>query len=83
MRFTHTRSGEAVSTGQVGNDRTRGSALRSRVRRFESCRGHLELGAQGPVTSGNAEAGVFAYVQEDAARSRSMSGSMDEAWTGS
>jgi hypothetical protein len=36
-----------------------------------------------PVTSGNAEAGVFAYVQPDAARSGSMSRSVDEAWTGS
>jgi hypothetical protein len=36
-----------------------------------------------PVTSGNAEAGVFAYVQPDAARSSPMSGSVDEAWTGS
>jgi hypothetical protein len=36
-----------------------------------------------PVTSGNAEAGVFAYVQACAARSGRMSGSVDEAWTGS
>jgi hypothetical protein len=36
-----------------------------------------------PVTSGNAEAGVFAYVQADATRSGRMSGSVDEAWTGS
>ncbi len=32
-----------------------------------------------PVTSGNAEAGVFAYVQPDAARSDRVSG----PWTGS
>jgi hypothetical protein len=36
-----------------------------------------------PVTSGNAEAGVFAYVQAYAARSGRMPGSVDEAWTGS
>jgi hypothetical protein len=36
-----------------------------------------------PVTSGNAENGVFAYVQPDAARSRCMSGSVDVLWTGS
>ncbi|GHA59072.1 hypothetical protein GCM10010330_08750 [Streptomyces tendae] len=36
-----------------------------------------------PVTSGNAEAGVFAYVQAYAARSGRVSGSVDEAWTGS
>jgi hypothetical protein len=36
-----------------------------------------------PVTSGNAEAGVFAYVQAYATRSGCMSGSVDEAWTGS
>jgi hypothetical protein len=36
-----------------------------------------------PVTSGNAEAGVFAYVQADAARSGRMSGSVGEACTGS
>jgi hypothetical protein len=36
-----------------------------------------------PVTSGNAEAGVFAYVQAYAARGGSMSRSVDEAWTGS
>lgn len=36
-----------------------------------------------PVTSGNAESGVFAYVQACAARSGRMSGSVDEAWTGS
>jgi hypothetical protein len=36
-----------------------------------------------PVTSGNAEAGVFAYVQVCAAQSGRMSGSVDEAWTGS
>jgi hypothetical protein len=36
-----------------------------------------------PVTSGNAGAGVFAYVQACAARSGRMSGSVDEAWTGS
>jgi hypothetical protein len=30
-----------------------------------------------PVTSGNAEAGVFAYVQACATRSRRMSGSLD------
>jgi hypothetical protein len=36
-----------------------------------------------PVTSGNAEAGVFAYVQANAVRSGRMSGSVNEAWTGS
>lgn len=36
-----------------------------------------------PVTSGNAEAGVFAYVQADTARSGSMTGSVDYLWTGS
>jgi hypothetical protein len=36
-----------------------------------------------PVTSGNAEAGVFAYVQAYAAQSGRMSGVVDEAWTGS
>ncbi len=36
-----------------------------------------------PVTSGNAESGVFAYVQASAARSGCMSESVDEAWTGS
>jgi hypothetical protein len=35
-----------------------------------------------PVTSGNAESGVFAYVQAYAARSGRMSGPVDEAWTG-
>ena len=36
-----------------------------------------------PVTSGNAEAGVFAYVQAYAALSGRMSGAVDEAWAGS
>lgn len=36
-----------------------------------------------PAISENAEDGVFAYVQADAARSGRMSGSVDEAWTGS
>ncbi|SDN77855.1 hypothetical protein SAMN05444921_14015 [Streptomyces wuyuanensis] len=36
-----------------------------------------------PATSENAEDGVFAYVQAYAARSGPMSGSVDEAWTGS
>jgi hypothetical protein len=36
-----------------------------------------------PATSDNAEDGVFAYVQACAARSGRMSGSVDEAWTGS
>jgi hypothetical protein len=36
-----------------------------------------------PVTSGNAEAGVFVFVQPSAARSGRMSGSVDELWTGS
>jgi hypothetical protein len=35
-----------------------------------------------PVTSGNAEAGVFAYVQPYAARSGRMSGAVDYVWTG-
>lgn len=34
-----------------------------------------------PVTSGNAEAGVFAYVQPYAARSGRMPGSVDYSWT--
>lgn len=33
-----------------------------------------------PVTSGNAEAGVFAYVQAYAARNGRMSGSVDYLW---
>jgi hypothetical protein len=36
-----------------------------------------------PVTSGNAECGVFAYVQACAGRSGRVSGAVDEAWTGS
>ncbi|BBC93663.1 hypothetical protein SRO_2487 [Streptomyces rochei] len=36
-----------------------------------------------PDISGNAEAGVFAYMQACAARSGRMPGSVDEAWTGS
>ncbi|GAA2876040.1 hypothetical protein GCM10010524_04320 [Streptomyces mexicanus] len=36
-----------------------------------------------PVTSGNAEYGVFVFVQACAARSGRMSGSVDETWTGS
>jgi hypothetical protein len=36
-----------------------------------------------PVTSGNAEAGVFACVQAYAAWSDRMPESVDEAWTGS
>ena len=36
-----------------------------------------------PVTSGNAEGGVFAFVQAYAARSGRMSGSVDYSWTGS
>lgn len=36
-----------------------------------------------PGISGNAEAGVFAFVQACAARSGRMSGSVDEAWMGS
>jgi hypothetical protein len=36
-----------------------------------------------PVTSGNAEAGVFLRVQAYAARSGRMSGSVDYSWTGS
>ena len=35
-----------------------------------------------PVTSGNAEAGVFAYVQACAAWSGRMSGAVDYAWSG-
>lgn len=53
------------------------------MRRFESCRGTPYEVPKDPVTSGNAEAGVFAYVQADAARGGSMSVSVDEAWTGS
>jgi hypothetical protein len=34
-----------------------------------------------PVTSGNAEAGVFAYVQAYAGRSGRMPGSVDYSWT--
>ncbi|GGJ62372.1 hypothetical protein GCM10010121_086300 [Streptomyces brasiliensis] len=36
-----------------------------------------------PVTSENAECGVFVFVQRYAARSGRMSGSVDELWTGS
>jgi hypothetical protein len=36
-----------------------------------------------PVTSGNAENGVFAYVQACAARSGRMSRLVDYSWTGS
>ena len=36
-----------------------------------------------PVTSGNAAVGVFVFVQTRAAGSSRMSGSVDEAWTGS
>jgi hypothetical protein len=36
-----------------------------------------------PVTSENAEDGVFAYVQAYAGRSGCMSRAVDEAWTGS
>jgi hypothetical protein len=36
-----------------------------------------------PVTSGNAEAGVFLLVQACVARSGRMSGFVDEAWVGS
>jgi hypothetical protein len=36
-----------------------------------------------PVTSGNAEYGVFVFVQAYAAWGGRMSGSVDEAWTGS
>lgn len=35
-----------------------------------------------PVTSGNAECGVFAFVQACAARNERMSGSVDYSWTG-
>ena len=58
-------------------------ALRSRVRRFESCRGTLYGVPKDPVSSGNAETVVFAYVRVDAARNGRMSRSVDEAWTGS
>jgi hypothetical protein len=36
-----------------------------------------------PVTSGNAEAGVFVFVQAYVAQSGRMSGSVDYSWTGS
>lgn len=55
----------------------------SRVARSNPAGGTQHEVPKGPITSGDAEAGVFTYVQACAAWSGCTSGSEDEAWTGS
>ena len=53
--------------GQKADEPGCRTALRRRVRRFESCRGHtsgpLWRAGTGPVTSGDAVRGLFRYVR--------------------
>ncbi|BDD74822.1 hypothetical protein GCM10023177_54120 [Streptomyces violaceoruber] len=75
---------------EADSPQVRGDATRNRHNHSGAvCAGSNPAGGtpcevpKDPVTSGNAEAGVFVYVQACAARSGRMSGSVDEAWTGS